>query len=106
MLKYIRDDAPIIIHFNSQKVLEKFVNDTHYRSQFETVAHGAPYTKSRVAWESKLFGTHYDNSKAFERCKYGVLNILSDIKGVPSCYGYGQCFFVLKEVRLRTTFVG
>ena len=31
-LKYIRDEAPIIIHFNIARVLKFFVEDTHYRN--------------------------------------------------------------------------
>ena len=39
-LKYIRDEAPIIIHFNLAKCIGFFVNDTHYRNQFETATSG------------------------------------------------------------------
>ncbi len=104
VLKYIRDDAPIIIHFNCNTVLEKFVNDTHYRSIFEVYGHN--HGGAREIWESKLFGKHYDHCKPFDRPKYGVLNITSDLHGVASCAGYGLSYFVLREVRLRTTFVG
>jgi len=61
--------------------------------------------QARHQWEDKLFGGHYNHAKPFERCKYGVLNIHNDPNGVASCAGYGLSFMVLKEVRLRTTFV-
>lgn len=35
-LKYIRDTAPIIIHFNLGRDLKFFLKDTHYRNGFET----------------------------------------------------------------------
>jgi hypothetical protein len=59
----------------------------------------------RFQWESKLFDKIYDKCKPVERPKYGVLNIHNSPYGVKSCYGYGPNYFVLKEVRLRTTFV-
>ncbi len=34
-IKYIRDEAPILIHFNLVNVLKFFVEDTHYRNRFE-----------------------------------------------------------------------
>eukprot|EP00771_Trimastix_marina_P003231 gnl/Trimastix_PCT/4451.p1 GENE.gnl/Trimastix_PCT/4451~~gnl/Trimastix_PCT/4451.p1 ORF type:complete len:1061 (+),score=300.19 gnl/Trimastix_PCT/4451:61-3243(+) len=39
-LRYIRDEAPIIIHFNCDKVMQFFIKDTHYRNQFETAMSG------------------------------------------------------------------
>jgi hypothetical protein len=33
-----------------------------------------------------------------------LINKVNDATGVKCCHGYGMCFFVLKEVRLRTTF--
>lgn len=44
-------------------------------------------------------------AKNFERLKHDVLNIHNWPYGVKSCYEYGPNFFVLKEVRLRTTFL-
>ncbi len=70
-MRYIRDTAPIIIHFRST-LLEKFLNDTHYRSMFE-ISPGS--TGARKAWEKKLFNSCYDRSKPYERVKYGSLNI-------------------------------
>ena len=42
-MDYVREEAPIIIHFHVDKCLahgtEFFINDTHYRNQFETGEH-------------------------------------------------------------------
>ena len=39
MLRYIRDEAPIIIHIpiENDGRMEKLLADTHYRNQFETM---------------------------------------------------------------------
>lgn len=39
-LQYIRNEAPIIIHVNLDKILHLIVKDTHYRNQFETKTSG------------------------------------------------------------------
>lgn len=39
-LRFIRDDAPLVIHFNPATTLKHFVSDTHYRNQFETSTSG------------------------------------------------------------------
>jgi hypothetical protein len=36
--------------------------------------------------------------------KYGVMNITNDPAGVQCCYGYGDSYLVLQNVRLRATF--
>jgi hypothetical protein len=58
----------------------------------------------RARVESKLFNKAYDNSDPIEKPKYGVFNIFNDPKGVSLCHFFGKSFFVLKKVRLRTTF--
>lgn len=104
-LKYIRDRAPIIIHFSCPKVINFFKEDTHYRNQFETNTSGGCLSHSaRTEWENRMFNGIYDSSPGFERVKYGVLNVVSDPEGVSACKGYGTSFMVLKDVRLRTTF--
>jgi len=106
-LKYIRDEAPIIVHINLDRVIEFIIKDTHYRNQFETnISGGTLSSTSRIDWENRLFNKIYGQitTNGFERVKYGVLNIVSDPMGVRCCSGYGDSYMVLKKVRLRTTF--
>ncbi len=106
-LRYIRDEAPIIIHFKPQEVMQYFVKDTHYRNQFETnSSNGTLDHNARVDWEARLFESIYDEEgvTGFDRAKYGVLNVFNHPIGVSDCYWYGLSYFVLKGIRLRTTF--
>lgn len=51
--RYIRDEAPVIIHFKMDNILKFLVKDTHYRNQFETNTSGGYLSHtSRVDWES------------------------------------------------------
>merc|ERR1740129_2088387 len=68
-------------------MLEHLDTDTHYRNQFETAS------------SSGLF-----SPETRERCKYGVLNVMKDHRGVMACEQYGDSYLVLKDVRLRCTF--
>ena len=105
VLKFIRDRAQLIIHVNLGSALKFLARDTHYRNQFETNTSGGTLNHSkRKTWENRLFAGHYDNSSAFDRCKYGVLNIVHDLHGIRKCKQYGRSYMVLKEVRLRATF--
>ena len=36
----------------------------------------------REKWERDLFGGEYDEAEGRERCKYGVLNVMNDFRGV------------------------
>lgn len=105
VLRYIRKEAPIIIHVNLSAVLQFFVKDTHYRNQFETSrSNGTLDNNVRVQWEDRMFDNIYHSSTGFDRVKYGVLNFMNDPMGVRSCYGYGNSYLLLRNVRLRTTF--
>eukprot|EP01096_Ripella_sp_DP13-Kostka_P014231 TRINITY_DN6360_c0_g2_i1.p2 TRINITY_DN6360_c0_g2~~TRINITY_DN6360_c0_g2_i1.p2 ORF type:complete len:200 (+),score=56.25 TRINITY_DN6360_c0_g2_i1:441-1040(+) len=87
--------------------MQYFVADTHYRNQFETnSSNGTLDHDQRIAWESRLFDSIYEENDAqpFDRVKYGVLNVFNHPIGVSDCYWYGLSYFVLKGVRLRTTF--
>ena len=101
---YIKNEAPIIIHFNIINTLEKLVNDTCYRNTLEVNNKGKSYNDSRKNWEDNLFNNLYYLSTPQERVKYGVLNITNDPNGVSCCYGYGDSYLLLKNVRFRTTF--
>lgn len=97
---YVRDSAPLLIHVNLKTNLKYYVADDHYRNCFE-ISGGST---TRVSVENGLFGNYYNNAKPFDRVKYGVLNILNDPAGVNICYRYGDSYFILKNVRMRTTF--
>jgi hypothetical protein len=108
-LKYIRDEAPIIIHLKLDQDgrLDKMLKDPHYRNQFETKSSNGSYDSNhsqRIAWEDRLFNKVYNDATPFQRPKYGCLNIVKDPKGIKSAYHYGDSYFVLKLVRLRCSF--
>jgi len=105
-LDYIKEEAPLIIHFKSRDVLEKLLNDKYYRNQFETkTSNGALCETSRINWEDRMFNKIYHDANGFHRVKYGVLNYMKNPRGVPSCSQYGDSYFVLKNetVRFRVT---
>ncbi|CAJ1360213.1 unnamed protein product [Effrenium voratum] len=104
VLSWIRELAPIIVHINVDKIGKFFMEDSHYRNQFETnTSGGLLKTSAREKWERGLFGTAYDRASAFERPKYGVQNIWNDPRGVVGARQYGDSYIVLKDVRLRCT---
>lgn len=104
-LAWIRELAPVVIHLNLDKILQFMETDTHYRNQFETGTGGGTLsTSTRSRWEKALFGGHYDDANGFDRCKYGVLNVMNDYRGVIKCAQYGDSYCIMKDVRLRCTF--
>jgi len=104
-LRWIRERAPIIIHVNLRTNGWLLSNDTHYRNQFETLtSNGTRDLKKRIHWEDQLFLSAYKKVPAFDRCKYGVLNVINDPQGVRCCKQYGTSYFLLRGTRLRTTF--
>jgi hypothetical protein len=51
-----------------------------------------------------MFCKRYDIATDSERVKYGTINFTNDPKGVNSCRGYGNSYFLLKsEARERCT---
>jgi len=106
-LRYVRNDAPLIIHVNLTNCMKFFVADTHYRNQFETgTSKGTLSSSARTQWENGLFNKIYGKATGYERVKYGVLNIVCDPNGVLACRGYGDSYLLLKSdtMRLRTSF--
>jgi len=104
-LAWIRELAPMIVHVNLDKMLQFMESDTHYRNQFETGASGGLLnTEVRKKWEKDLFAGKYDRAEGKDRPKYGVQNVMNDYRGVMKCAQYGDSYFVLKDVRLRSTF--
>jgi Protein of unknown function (DUF3626) len=104
-LEYIREEAPIIIHF-TENCLNNLVQDTHYRNLFETNSSGGCKDKKRrEQWEHCLFGGAYDGCPPFQRPKYGCLNLSGDIAGVVPARHYGALFLTLaSHMRYRCTF--
>jgi len=104
-LAWIREMAPILVHTNLDKMMQFMEKDTHYRNQFETATSGGLLKPAvREKWERDLFGGTYEHAKGFDRCKYGVQNVMNDYRGVVKCAQYGDSYLVLKDVRLRCTF--
>ena len=104
-LSWVRDVAPIIVHFHYDKMAKFLKEDTHYRSQFETGSScGLNNRKVRGQWERGLFQGAYDGCVDFERPKYGVLNVMNDYRGVVKAQQYGDGYMIIKDARLRTTF--
>jgi hypothetical protein len=102
VLRYVRNEAPIICHASMDRNLQHYIKDTNYRNLFEVSKSSCG---ARVQWEDRMFNNVYHSAKAFDRVKYGVLNLANDPRGVSSCYGYGDSYFLLdNSVRLRTTF--
>ena len=99
--KYIKDQAPLIIHLSLDRVLQFLLKDTCYRNTFEV--HSAN-NGARVQWEDNIFNNIYHNAKPNQRVKYGVLNVVGDPSGIKACSGYGDSYLLLKNVRLRTSF--
>eukprot|EP00411_Alexandrium_monilatum_P066956 CAMPEP_0175588774 /NCGR_PEP_ID=MMETSP0096-20121207/51465_1 /TAXON_ID=311494 /ORGANISM="Alexandrium monilatum, Strain CCMP3105" /LENGTH=675 /DNA_ID=CAMNT_0016892767 /DNA_START=35 /DNA_END=2061 /DNA_ORIENTATION=+ len=96
-LAWIRELAPIIVHVNIDKMVQFMEKDTHYRNQFETKSSGGLLKPEvRTKWERDLFGGCYDKAKGFDRCKYGVQNVMNDYRGVVRCAQYGDSYMVLK----------
>jgi hypothetical protein len=99
-------NARIVIHV-SNKVVGLLSQDGFYRNQFETgTSHGCLGLERRQ-WESTMFACHYDNSKPFNRCKYGRLLLdewTLNSGMLMQCCRYGYNYLVLKpEIKRRCT---
>ena len=69
-LRYLRDDAPLIIHVNLTKMQPYLTSDTNYRNQFETGTSGGALSRaSRIDWEDRLFDRLYHDVPDTERVK-------------------------------------
>lgn len=106
-LSWVQELAPVLIHVDLDRVGACLETDEFYRNQFETKTSGGRIDEGntiRTAWERDLFGEAYDDAKAFDRIKYGVMNVTNDYRGVIPASHYGDSYLVLKDVRLRSTF--
>jgi hypothetical protein len=88
-------------------ILQAMALDGLYRSQFETgtsngglTAHPGGY---RSSWESRIFGTAYDEIPASERPKYGSLNFRRRATGGSPRFGSAH-LRLKQETLARTTF--
>ena len=69
-------------HHHRAQVLGLFLQDTHYRNQFETnSSRGTLNTAARQQWEATLFGDAYASAAPSTRPKYGVVNYDHDYLG-------------------------
>ncbi|HEX5543533.1 MAG TPA: DUF3626 domain-containing protein [Micromonospora sp.] len=88
-------------------ILTAMRRDGHYRSQFETGTSNGGLTAypggDRWKWESRMFGSTYDDAPAADRPKYGALNHRRrPVGGSPR---FGSAHFRLRpQVLARTTF--
>ena len=75
-LAYIRDDAPIIVHFNAHTP-NHLHKDPWYHSQFETgTSKGSLDHTVRKSWEDAMFSKAFASACKEERPKYCCLNIM------------------------------
>ena len=105
---YIRYHSDIVIHLFLDKLIEDFLRDEdgRYKNLFETgKGNGSNCQITRARWEDRLFFDGYKNAEAYERVKYGCLNVGNDSSGVASAYQYGDSYFILNNdtVRSRAT---
>lgn len=109
-INHIKNNVKVTINISIKVVLEKMLNETHVRNGFEigrfrNADSNNNLKSGRFIWETNLFNQEYDKSEAFERVKYGAINIFNE-PGIRACSGYGESFFELKdEVKDRVTFV-
>lgn len=116
ILKNIKDNAQILIHFhpdrvskNGKSVAQLLYEEGVYRTQFETGISNGGLTAfrggQRDIWEQGLFGGVYqrNETKITERPKYGALDLLNFSDGAAP--RFGSCYFRLNtEVSKRTSF--
>jgi Protein of unknown function (DUF3626) len=88
-------------------ILEALARDGVYRSQFETGTSNGGLTAyaggDRWSWESRIFGTAYDQAPPAERPKYGSLNFRRRTTGGSPRFGSSH-LRLRAETLARTTF--
>ena len=86
--------------------MHHFLESDRYKNQFETnTSGGALNHEARKVWENNLFNYKYLNTEPKNRVKYGTLKLVNDPKGMGPCTWYGNSYFELKNVKLRSTFL-
>ena len=88
-------------------ILEAMAREGLYRSQFETGTSNGGLTAhpggDRWSWESRIFGSAYDEVPASERPKYGSLNFRRRATGGSPRFGSAH-LRLIQETLVRTTF--
>jgi hypothetical protein len=116
MIAAIRDHGRITLNFHPDRLLadgrsvaEGLAGDGVYRAQWETGISNGGLTAfaggDRDGWERELFGKayHAEGVEAFDRPKYGGLNLAGHADGASP--RFGSCHVRLRpEVNLRATF--
>jgi len=104
--QFLEWDCPIIIKVHINKVMDYLLKDTHYRNLFEIgTGSGGNDQRVRRKAETAMFGDVYDKAKAFERPKYGCLNVGLNEAGTQQANSYGDGYLLMNDstVRWRTT---
>lgn len=106
---YIKNDCQIIIHFNVS-IIDNMINDGVYKNIFEVKVKDGKYKEQyitpRINAENIIFKGIYDKSEAFERPKYGSINITKSPSGIASCYSYGNSYMILNNyIKNRASFI-
>merc|ERR1719203_1098083 len=103
---FLEWEVPIIIRIHIADLIPKLLADTHYRNLFE-IGKGSGNNDQNVrkGWERAMFSDVYDKAQAFERPKYGCLNVGLSSQGTQQAKCYGDGYFVMNDttVRWRTT---
>jgi hypothetical protein len=106
MLTYIREYAPLVIHFRPQ-LLTAFTATSEYHSCYGRGPMAYQRLKpdnARANAENLMFGKRYNNALGRERVKYGALNICADPQGSAPAHSYGDAYLLLKpHMRMRVT---
>lgn len=103
-LSYLRESVPLIIHVPLSTCIEALLNDTHYRSLFETTSKNHGERAERQRCENKMFAGHYDKATDAERVKYGTIALREEhelLQGSPAHHEYGTSYFVLRDETVR-----
>ena len=94
--------VPMIIRVHCAKLIPLLLKDTHYRNLFEIgKGSGGNDQNRRKLEEGKMFGTVYDKVKAFERPKYGCLNVGLNDEGDLKAKSYGDGYFLMNDTTVR-----
>lgn len=95
ILVHIRFDNPV----TNGILIDALQDDEYYRNLFEVhIGRGSTDKAARAEWEGRVFGDAYDRVTAFDRPKYGTINLTNDPRGVQGAAAfYGASFFVLKK---------
>jgi Protein of unknown function (DUF3626) len=107
------DGLPVTLNFHpdalrqGRLMIEVLAREGIYRSQFETGTSNGGLTAhpggDRWRWESRMFGTAYDDAAPELRPKYGALNYLRRVTGGSPRFGSSH-LRLRAHVLVRTTF--